>query len=215
MDISLRINNLSKKFNDQWVLKSVNLNIYPYEKIAILGANGTGKSTLLKIIAGFLYFDSGEIEWTDADQNKSEIQFSYSAPYIDLFEQLTIQEHLEFHFKQKALLEGITLQEVMDLSDLNAHKHKTLKQLSSGIKQRFKNALAIFSSGQVLFLDEPTTNLDEENIRLYQTLLKDHSKQKMVLIASNNSVEYDFICNKEFRIENCDLQLVKNKQLWA
>ncbi len=57
--------------------------------------------------------------------------------------------------------------------------------------------------------------MDEENIKLYQKLVSECTKDRMVIIASNNPSEYDFICSKEFKIENGDFQLLKNKQLWV
>lgn len=57
--------------------------------------------------------------------------------------------------------------------------------------------------------------MDEDNIKLYQKLVTEYTKDRMVIIASNNPLEYDFICTKEFKIENGDFQLLKNKQLWA
>jgi ABC-type multidrug transport system ATPase subunit len=83
------------------------------------------------------------------------------------------------------------------------------------VRQRFKNTLAIFSNCDVVFLDEPCSNLDEENIKLYQNLVNNYTKDRMVIVASNNPLEYDFICSKEYKIENFELKLLRNKQLWA
>lgn len=215
MAISLNIENLYKKFGNQWVLKSLNLTVNPYEKIAILGANGSGKSTLLKIMAGFLYFDKGKLSWVKDDIEYESPDFTFSSPYIDLFEHLTIEEHIEFHFNQKQTWNNIKTDEIISLGNLDNHRKKQIKQLSSGIKQRFKNTLAIFTAAEVLFLDEPCSNMDEDNIKLYQKLVTEYTKDRMVIIASNNPLEYDFICTKEFKIENGDFQLLKNKQLWA
>lgn len=215
MAISLNIENLYKKFGNQWVLKSLNLTVYPYEKIAILGANGSGKSTLLKIMAGFLYFDKGKLSWVKDDKEYESPDFTFSSPYIDLFEHLTIEEHIEFHFNQKQTWNNIKTDEIISLGNLDNHRKKQIKQLSSGIKQRFKNTLAIFTVAEVLFLDEPCSNMDEDNIKLYQKLVTEYTKDRMVIIASNNPLEYDFICTKEFKIENGDFQLLKNEQLWA
>ncbi len=155
MSISLNIQNLYKKFGNQWVLKSLNLTVYPFEKIAILGANGSGKSTLLKIMAGFLYFDKGKLSWIKNDQELESPDFTFSSPYIDLFEHLTIEEHIEFHFNQKPTWNAIRTDEIIRLGNLDIHRKKQIKQLSSGIKQRFKNTLAIFTSAEVLFWMSP------------------------------------------------------------
>lgn len=217
MPVSLHIEKLSKKFGVYWILKSVNLNIYHSEKIAILGSNGSGKSTFLKIIAGFIYYDKGKITWkNEATGTTSEYpDFAFSSPYIDLFNHLTIREHIEFHFKQKQCINQLTVDEILEVGNLADHQSKQISQLSSGIRQRFKNVLAILTNSEVLFLDEPCSNLDEANIALYQKLVAEYTKNRTVFIASNNPAEYDFICTKEFRIENQNLQLLTSKQLWA
>lgn len=215
--VSLHIQNLSKKFGTHWVLKDVELSISPYEKIAILGDNGSGKSTLLKIMAGFVHHEKGTVLWTDESTNRvsGEPDFSFSGPYLDLFDHLTVEEQLGFHFRQKPLLNGVALADLYQIGALEPYRNKFVRQLSSGLKQRLKNVLAIFSNAPVLFMDEPCSNLDEENTVLYRKLMETYTKGKTVIIASNQSVEYDFICTKEFKIEQKALNLLRNKQLWA
>lgn len=214
MGISVRIKNLGKKFNSKWIFKNVDLNIYSGEKIAILGPNGCGKSTFLKILSGFMTSDKGSIEWEDYPPGSTPT-FSFSSPYLELFEYLTVKEQLGFHFKLHKPLEFLTPDEILDISRLTEHSDKQIKQLSSGMKQRLKNAQAIFSDTEILFLDEPCSNLDAANISRYQEILKKYAGSRMVLIASNSKDEYDFISTKEFGFENGALNLLKNKQLWA
>jgi len=217
LSVSLKIEKLSKKYGPAWVLKDVELSLSPFEKIAILGQNGSGKSTILKIMAGFIHFEKGTILWTDETNNTVSEQpdYSFSSPYLDLFEHLTVKEHLEFHFRQRKHIAEISRDDIYLLAGLEEYKNKFVKQLSSGIRQRFKNALAIFTQAEVLFLDEPCSNLDEENIKLYQELMVQFTRNKMVIIASNHKPEYEFLCTKEFKIENKALNLLRNKQLWA
>ena len=217
MGISLHIDNLSKKFGNHWVFKSVNLAIQPFEKIAILGANGSGKSTLLKIMAGFIYFDKGILNWQNREKEVPfhHPDFSFSSPYLDLFDHLTIDEHIEFHFKQRQIYHNLKTEDIIEIGNFGDQRHKLIKQLSSGIRQRFKNTLAILTHSDVLFLDEPCTNLDEDNTKHYQNLVTKYTNDRMVIVASNYAPEYDFICTKEFKIENSQLHLLRNKQLWA
>lgn len=212
---SLRVKNLAKRYNDQWVFKSIELTVHASEKVAILGANGSGKTTLMKILAGFVYPTSGEILWNEGENKIESPEFSYSSPYIDLFEHLSVMEHVAFHFKQKQVLNDLALSEILELGNLAYYRDSRISQLSSGLRQRLKNILAIFSQTEVLFLDEPCSNLDDENVLLYQKLVQDYAKGRMVFIASNNPMEYELLCTKEYKIENGQLHLLKNKQLWA
>ena len=217
MSVALHITNLGKKFGTSQIFKSVNLNVYKNEKVAILGSNGSGKSTLLKIISGFIGHQKGEIKWVDEDNRplSTTPEFSYSAPYIDLFDFLTVNEQLAFHFKEKKAIQDLSISKILEIGMLQNFANKQVRQLSSGVRQRLKNTLAVLTDTPVLFLDEPCSNLDKENINLYQELINTYCANRIVLIASNYEPEYEFICTRYFKIENQNLTPVQDKQLWA
>lgn len=217
MSVALHITNLGKKFGTSQIFKSVNLSVYKNEKVAILGSNGSGKSTLLKIISGFIGHQKGEIKWVDEDNRplSTTPEFSYSAPYIDLFDFLTVNEQLAFHFKEKKAIQDFSISKILEIGMLQNFANKQVRQLSSGVRQRLKNTLAVLTDTPVLFLDEPCSNLDKENINLYQELINTYCANRIVLIASNYEPEYEFICTRYFKIENQNLTPVQDKQLWA
>lgn len=99
---------------------------------------------------------------------------------------------LEFHARFKPLLPGISIAEILAIVGLEKAMNKQLRYYSSGMKQRLKLAQAIFSDTTVLLLDEPTTNLDADGIALYQQLIIDHAKDKLVIVSSNDPQEYHF-----------------------
>ncbi|NUM31407.1 MAG: ATP-binding cassette domain-containing protein [Bacteroidetes bacterium] len=204
MSVSIEIKNLTKKFGNNHILKNVSFIENGAKPLVFLGANGSGKSTLIKILCGYLYYNSGKIIWNNDEDLMPD--FAISAPYIDLFEHLTLEEHLSQHFNFKKRLNNFSNIEILEQSNLLVHKAKFIKQLSSGLKQRFKNIQAIFSDTQVLFLDEPCSNLDEQNIKLYRELLQKFSATKTIIIASNNTCEYDFLCTVKYKIENGSLK---------
>lgn len=217
MSVALHITNLGKKFGTSQIFKSVNLNVYKNEKVAILGSNGSGKSTLLKIISGFIGHQKGEIKWVDEDNKplSTTPEFSYSAPYIDLFDFLTVNEQLAFHFKEKKAIQDFSISKILEIGMLQNFANKQVRQLSSGVRQRLKNTIAVLTDTPVLFLDEPCSNLDKENINLYQELINTYCANRIVLIASNYEPEFEFICTRYFKIENQNLMPVQDKQLWA
>jgi ABC-type multidrug transport system ATPase subunit len=217
LSVALHITNLGKKFGTSQIFKSVNLNVYKNEKVAILGSNGSGKSTLLKIISGFIGHQKGEIKWVDEDNKPlpTTPEFSYSAPYIDLFDFLTVNEQLAFHFKEKKAIQDFSISKILEIGMLQNFANKQVRQLSSGVRQRLKNTIAVLTDTPVLFLDEPCSNLDKENINLYQELINTYCANRIVLIASNYEPEYEFICTRYFKIENQNLTPVQDKQLWA
>ena len=124
---------------------------------------------------------------------------SIAAPYLDVIEEMTAIEFLDFHRKFKPLLKQFSIQQVLDVVGLQTAANKLIRYYSSGMKQRIKLAQAVFSDTPVVLLDEPTTNLDEEGIRLYHQLISEHCANRLVIVSSNDSNEYGF-CKERISI---------------
>ena len=124
---------------------------------------------------------------------------SIAAPYLDVIEEMTAIEFLDFHRKFKPLLKQFSIQQVLDVVGLQTAANKQIRYYSSGMKQRIKLAQAVFSDTPVVLLDEPTTNLDEEGIRLYHQLISEHCANRLVIVSSNDSNEYGF-CKERISI---------------
>lgn len=198
MHISL--NKISKRFsNKEWIIKNLSYEIKSGDRVAIVGNNGSGKSTLLKILLGMIIPTSGLIEYND--QNKTihadELyrSFSFAAPYLELIEEFTLTEFLRFHFQFKKLRHTPNLEELIKLMLFEGHKHKTIRNFSSGMKQRLKLGLCFYSSGRVILLDEPTSNLDQIGIKWYHDQVSSLDPSQTIIVASNQKYEYQF-CNK-------------------
>jgi ABC-type multidrug transport system ATPase subunit len=115
---------------------------------------------------------------------------SYCAPYLELIEEMTATELLDFHQQFKPLMSSIDTSTALEMVGLATAGQKQIRHFSSGMKQRLKLAQAFFSATPVLLLDEPCTNLDKEGIALYHSLLDNYSKDRIVIISSNDPVEY-------------------------
>jgi len=197
MDISL--NNVGRRFNKEWIFKGVNYDFEQGKKYAILGPNGSGKSTLISILLGSLTTSEGIIKY--GDQQKIRVEdiyqyISFAAPYLDLVEEFTLQETIDFHFQFKAYEEGLNSAAVLELLGLNKAQDKALKYFSSGMKQRTKLALACCAKTPMLILDEPTSNLDAQGIDWYLKLIEKFTPNKMVIVGSNQEHEYGFCENR-------------------
>jgi ABC-type multidrug transport system ATPase subunit len=103
---------------------------------------------------------------------------------------MTAEEFLSFHKQFKLLT--LANNEILQIIGLQKAAHKQIRYYSSGMKQRLKLAQAFFCTTPVLLLDEPTTNLDAEGIALYQCLIDNYTKDKLVIISSNDKQEYEF-----------------------
>ena len=222
--MKITLTDVGKRFNREWIFRHFNFEFTNGNAYAIIGPNGSGKSTLLQVIAGAMAESEGKIEYTMNDERwpmaerKSAInagqpstvnyqlptenihkQISISTPSLELIEEMTLIEFLEFHHIFKPFISIINTQQIITEIDLEKSAHKQIRYYSSGMKQRVKLAQAIFTDTPVLLLDEPCTNLDEEGIALYHELIKNYSEDRIVIVSSNDIQEYQF-CNERINI---------------
>jgi ABC-type multidrug transport system ATPase subunit len=196
MKISLR--NISKKFGKSFIFRNVSFDFEEGKSYAIVGSNGSGKSTLLKIIAGYITPASGEVIYGNADAENIYQKIAYCAPYLDVVEEMTLPELLQFHASFKSFLPGIDAGFVCAL--LGFDIDKLIKDYSSGMRQRVKLALAFFFQTDIILLDEPTSNLDVKGVEWYVELVSKYKGNRTLLVASNDLREYEF-CSEILEIE--------------
>lgn len=190
--MNIEINDLGKRYNREWIFRHVHFQFATSGKYAITGPNGSGKSTLLQVIAGAILQSEGSINYSIGNETIKHPykEIGIAAPYLDLIEEMTAYEMLHFHRAFKAF--HLPISEILSAVGLSQARDKQIRYFSSGMKQRIKMALAFFSKGSVLLLDEPTTNLDVDGIEMYQRLLENYSANKLIIISSNDKNEYKF-----------------------
>ncbi len=201
MNISL--SDIGKKFNNKWLFREVNLSFEAGKTYAITGANGSGKSTLLKMLFGYITPDSGKIAWNLPHSVEPERLFShmaFCAPYTELPENYDVNEILDWYFGFKPIKKGLSKSDLVGIGKFAEHLHKPIGQFSSGMKQRLKLLLALFSDSSVVLLDEPGSNLDRENKNWYLENVKTQTRDRILIIASNDEEEYSF-CQKIYPID--------------
>jgi ABC-type multidrug transport system ATPase subunit len=202
MEISLK--NIGRRFNREWIFRSLSYEFSSGKKYAILGPNGSGKSTLISLILGNLSPSEGLIQYHNGKEVPVEQIYkslSFAAPYLDLIEDFTLEETISFHFKFKTFYPGYGFEKILDLLGLVKAQDKALKYFSSGMKQRTKLALACCTDAPILLLDEPVSNLDQQGVAWYLNLIDQFAKDKLVIIGSNQEVEYSF-CDHTLQIED-------------
>lgn len=204
--MNITLNNIGKRYNYEWIFRKVNYSFTSDNNYVLLGSNGSGKSTLLQVIAGSLIPSEGEVE-IQSGNTKIEIedsykQLSYAAPYLELFDEFTLIESIEFQAQFKPFRERLSTKEIIAITGLEKSGDKQLKYYSSGMKQRVRLALAVLADSSLLLLDEPTSNLDRKGIAWYQDLVNSHSQNRLIIVASNQQ-EYEYtFCNKELKVED-------------
>jgi ABC-type multidrug transport system ATPase subunit len=197
MQISAK--NLGKKFSNEWIFKNFNHTFQSGASYTFVGSNGSGKSTLLQVLSGYMPHSEGIIEYS-IDNKKIEVDNFYkhliiAAPYLELIEDFTLTELLEFHIKFKPFKNNLSIPKFIDFIELPKAKNKELKFFSSGMKQRVKLGLAFQSDCEILMLDEPTSNLDAQATDWYLRNVQEYSKNRLLFICSNQPAEYEFCEN--------------------
>ena len=203
--MTISLSDTGKRFNREWIFRKLNYQFKAGNSYAITGPNGSGKSTLLQIIGGAVTHSEGTISYNldgkPLEPDAVYRQLSIAAPYLELIEEMTATEFLQFHQGFKPLLQGHSIPAILGEVGLEKAAHKQIRYFSSGMKQRLKLAQAIFSDCQLLLLDEPCTNLDAPGIGIYQTLISSYSNNRLIIVSSNDPQEYGF-CTEILRIQD-------------
>jgi len=204
--IDLFCDNLGKKYTDKNIFSGLSLKLENKSSLAITGKNGTGKSTLIKILANLIRETRGEysikIDNKEIPREKYYCYTGLLAPYLMMYDELTGFENLEFFYdlkirdkndeKIKFLLEEV---------NLYPRRNDFVKNYSSGMKQRLKLAFAILSDPLILLLDEPRTNLDNEGIDIVYKISARQTERGILIIATNES-EDTKLCKELINIED-------------
>lgn len=189
---SIKIVNLNKSFNNKAVLNNINLEVKEGEIISLLGPSGCGKSTTLKIIAGILDFDKGDILFNDKSiKNTTTKNRNVGIVFQEylLFPHMTVYENIEFGLKMKKVRKGDRdkkVKELIELVKLKDYDNKYPSELSGGQKQRVAIARTLAVNPQVLLLDEPFSNLDinlRQEMREFVSTLQKELKVTTILVT--------------------------------
>lgn len=207
--VTIHITNAGKKFGREWIFRKVGLEIKPGEKLVILGLNGSGKSTLLQAMTGYLSLNEGLVTYTSANKKIADEEqyqlISLASPYLELVDDFTLEEQIRHVAIYKPFINRLTTTQVLELSGLSSHKDKYIKLFSSGMKQRVKLTLAILADAPVLFMDEPTTNLDATVIDWYKQMIATYAMQKSIVVCSNSIKEEYAFCDHVITMEDFKL----------
>lgn len=197
--MSLRIQNLTKKFGEQIALNNINITIDENEIIGLLGPNGAGKSTLMKSIAGVLNIDEGQILFNDNDITKHSITSKKNIGFLPennpLYQDMYVKEFLKFVANIHHISDE-KINDVIDLVGITPEKSKKISQLSKGYKQRVGLAQAILHEPDLLILDEPTNGLDPNQIIEIRNVIKEIGKAKTVILSTHIMQEVEALCTR-------------------
>ncbi len=197
MPTHIQLQSVAKRYRQEWIFSGLDYTFERGRSYAVTGPNGSGKSTLLRLLCGHLSPTRGTLSFRSGGKTLSSDEIfsriAYAAPYIELVEEFTLPEVLEFHRRFQPFREGIRPSDIVDrLGLVRTAQQKEIRFFSSGMKQRLKLALALFAATPVVLLDEPTTNLDRQGIDWYLELAAECLSDRLVVVASNVAEDYRF-----------------------
>lgn len=197
------VENLTKSFGPQKAIDSVSFKAKTREILGFLGPNGAGKTTTMKIMACFLFPDYGNIYFGDHSIRKHAQKIKQFIGYLPehnpLYEEMNVMDFLAFiarlhHIPHYKIATRIT--DMIRIFGLENEKHKDVKELSKGYRQRLGLAQALIHDPKVLILDEPTTGLDPNQIIEIRELIKTIGQEKTVIVSSHILAEIEATCDR-------------------
>ena len=200
--MSIVVNNVTKLYNQQKALDSVNFSIPTGEVVGLLGPNGAGKSTLMKIITGYIKQTDGTVEVNGNNTLNTEIDFRTEIGYLPennpLYVDMYVKEYLLWVasiYKLGKASEG-RVKELIDITGIGYEQNKKIGSLSKGYRQRVGLAQALIHNPKLLILDEPTSGLDPNQIIEIRNLISEIGKDKTVILSTHIMQEVEAICKR-------------------
>ncbi len=202
MNHSLKIENLTKNYNNTPVVKGISLEIQPGEIFGLLGPNGAGKSTTINMITGVTKLDGGKISvfgfdnQTDYIETRRRVGVMHQEIVIDTF--FTIDRALKIHSGYYGVKDDQKWRELLiERLALGPHMKKTMNRLSGGMKRRFMVAKALIHKPKLLILDEPTAGVDVELRRTMWEFVREINRQgTTVLLTTHYLEEAEEMCGR-------------------
>ena len=197
--MELVIQNIEKKYGAKKVLSNLSFKCKKGEVIGLLGLNGAGKTSLMKILTGFNLNWTGNISLNGIDLKKSLKDVQQLTGYLPennpLYEDLMVIEYLKLTSKLYRV-KNPDINKIIHSTGLSNYKHHKIGKLSKGYKQRVGLAASIIHKPELLILDEPMTGLDPKQILEIRKLIKELGKKKIIILSSHILNEVESLCSR-------------------
>tara|TARA_B100000579_G_scaffold80501_1_gene62656 strand:- start:567 stop:1163 length:597 start_codon:yes stop_codon:yes gene_type:complete len=193
----LKVRNLSKSFSNSSILKDVNFTLDQGKICAVVGSNGSGKTTFLKCLSGLMSYDEGVIDFS------SQNGHLFLSDKLNIFGDLTIKQNLEVlsrYYNQD--FNQASFKESLKLLNINQYRELPLKFLSRGNLQRNKLCVAINLNWDYLLIDEPFSNLDYDGVKIFKDIFENFKSENKSIIFSTHQNDDNSFCDKVVIVED-------------
>jgi len=205
MNLTLDAADISKDFNRRKIFSGISFTLASPGSLAITGKNGSGKSTLAKIIAGVLSPTTGAVTYLldgkklGDDERRSHVGFV--SPYLNLYDEFSATENLFLLMRIRGVRDRRVdlIEALLKRFNLWNRRDDAVRGYSTGMKQRLKYIFALMHSPALLILDEPTTNLDEDGIKVVEEIVGEQKRSSLLIVATNDAAEAGW-CDKVIKL---------------
>jgi ABC-2 type transport system ATP-binding protein len=191
--LNCRLNHINKSFGKQQVLKDISLEIPSGQVLGLLGPNGAGKSTLMKILIGLWKPDAGTVEAPSnigyLPENNPLYEDMYVVEYLLFMARITMRDASAREQKER-------VESLIERVGLTLERHKHIRELSKGYRQRVGLAQALIGDPDLLILDEPTTGLDPNQLVDIRNLIRQLGKDRTVILSTHIMQEVREMCDR-------------------
>lgn len=187
--MSVQLEHINKHFGQQHVLRDVTLDIPEGQVLGLLGPNGAGKSTLMKILVGLVRPENGHVSVPE--------HIGYLPENNPLYDEMYVVEYLRFMAKlERVEYPETRVEELIERVGLTPERHKHIRALSKGFRQRVGLAQALLGDPDLLILDEPTTGLDPNQLVEIRTLIRALGRDRTVILSTHIMQEVREMCDR-------------------
>ena len=207
MEFAIKINNIKKNYGEVSALKGISLDVVPGEMFGLVGPDGAGKTTTIRLLCGLLAPSDGSAELFGLDlvkdKNKIQKHIGYLSQKFSLYGDLTIDENIEFF----ADLHGVKdyqarRNELLEFTRLTPFRNRLADNLSGGMKQKLALACTLIHKPKIIFLDEPTTGVDPVSRRDFWKILSNLQKDGATIFMSTPYLDEAERCNRVALLNN-------------
>jgi len=210
----LEVNQLTRSYGSTNAVDNVSFSVGKGEIVGLLGHNGAGKTTIMRMISGYLEPDRGTV-WVDGvnlatDPKRIQASLGYLPENLPVYPELTVADYLDYAADLKGLTGDTKRSEivrVMDATDITPKLLSTIATLSRGYKQRLGVAQAILGRPSLLILDEPTNGLDPEQTQRMRDLICELAKDATIILSTHIMQEVDALCSRVLILRSGELAL--------